>query len=61
MKPLKWVVAACMLSGASLVLAQTPPDAASAPQAASSSSPSAQQPAQACVGPVSFCSLYFGS
>ncbi|SAK74359.1 hypothetical protein AWB83_03704 [Caballeronia ptereochthonis] len=59
MKPLKFFVAAWMLSGASLVLAQTQPDGASAPQAASSSS--APRPTQECVGPASFCNIYFGS
>ena len=59
MKPLKLLVAACLLSSASLVLAQTPPDSANAPQAASS--PSAAQRVQECVGPASFCTPYFGS
>jgi hypothetical protein len=61
MKPLKFFVAACLLSSAPLVFAQTQTqaDGASAPQAASA--PNVSQPSQECVGPASFCTPYFGS
>lgn len=59
MKPLKFLVAACLLSSAPLVFAQTQADGASAPQAASA--PNVPQQSQECVGPASFCTPYFGS
>ncbi|WP_250475506.1 hypothetical protein [Caballeronia sp. GAFFF1] len=62
MKSLKFVVAAIMVSGASLAMAQT-----SAPAAESnvnqSSIQSPNQPSnqsQSCVGPASYCTVFFG-
>ncbi|SIT35424.1 conserved exported hypothetical protein [Paraburkholderia piptadeniae] len=73
MKALKLVLIACSLSAAALAHAQTAPADESAQQVAQSSAarvaqPEAQRPATApakkandCVGPVSYCVMYFGS
>jgi Ni/Co efflux regulator RcnB len=73
MKALKLVLIACSLSAAALAHAQTAPADESAQQVAQASAarvaqPEAQRPAPApakkaneCVGPVSYCVMYFGS
>ncbi|WP_159834392.1 hypothetical protein [Burkholderia sp. 8Y] len=58
MKSLKFVIAAIMFSGASLAMAQT-----SAPAAGSSANQTSSQPSnqtQQCVGPASYCTVFFG-
>ncbi|WP_322060795.1 hypothetical protein [Paraburkholderia sp. J63] len=72
MKSLKIAVVACSLFAAAAAYAQNEAPAASVPQqvAQSAAQPAAQAPANQiakpekkdeCVGPVSFCNLYFGS
>lgn len=72
MKSLKIAVVACSLFAAAAAYAQNQAPAASVPQqvAQSAAQPAAQAPANQiakpakkdeCVGPVSFCNLYFGS
>ncbi|WP_250453261.1 hypothetical protein [Caballeronia sp. ATUFL_M2_KS44] len=54
MKPLKFVIAAIMLSSASLAIAQT-----SAP-AADQQTKQVPHDSQECVGPASYCTVFFG-
>lgn len=73
MKALKLVLIACSLSAAALAHAQTAPADESAQQVAQANAarvaqPEAQRPvvkrakkADECVGPVSYCVMYFGS
>ena len=72
MKALKLVLIACSLSAAALAHAQTAPADDSAQQVAQTDAavvqPEAQHPAakpakkaNECVGPVSYCQMYFGS
>ncbi|MBN3812025.1 MULTISPECIES: hypothetical protein [Paraburkholderia] len=72
MKSLKIAVVACSLFAAAAAYAQSEAPAASVPQqvAQGAVQPAAQAPAREvaksavkdeCVGPVSFCNIYFGS
>ncbi|HWT38574.1 MAG TPA: hypothetical protein VN289_19975 [Paraburkholderia sp.] len=73
MKALKLVLIACSLSAAAFAHAQTAPADESAQQVAQANAarvahPDAQRPvakpakkANECVGPVSYCEMYFGS
>ncbi|WP_250536836.1 hypothetical protein [Caballeronia sp. AZ10_KS36] len=66
MKSLKFVVAAMMVSGASLAMAQTSAPAADSNTNQSSIQSSIQSPnqpsnqSQSCVGPASYCTVFFG-
>lgn len=58
MKPLKFVIAAIMLSSASLAMAQS---STSAPApAADQQTKQAPRDSQECVGPASYCTVFFG-
>ncbi|MDR5856725.1 hypothetical protein P9239_05820 [Caballeronia sp. LZ062] len=62
MKSLQFAIAAIMVSGASLAIAQTSAPAA-ASNASQSSAQSSSQPSnssQECVGPASYCTVFFG-
>ncbi|WP_109483433.1 hypothetical protein [Paraburkholderia sp. C35] len=73
MKALKLVLIACSLSAAALAHAQTAPADDGAQQVAQSNAARVTQPAaqdrvakpakkaNECVGPVSYCEIYFGS
>ncbi|KIG03541.1 hypothetical protein [Caballeronia concitans] len=57
MKPLKFVIAAIMLSSASLAIAQT---SAPAADEQSTQAPRQSHDSQECVGPASYCTVFFG-
>ncbi|GAB7534062.1 hypothetical protein AB4851_12340 [Burkholderia sp. 22PA0099] len=65
MKPMQLAIAALALSAACAAHAQTASgNAQPAPQQAHGTQRAPQQPAQTpadCVGPASFCNIYFGS
>ncbi|MDR5739738.1 MULTISPECIES: hypothetical protein [unclassified Caballeronia] len=61
MKPLKIMLAAIIFTGASLAIAQTSmPASDKAAGDTNQQSKQAPQRAQECVGPASYCSVFFG-
>lgn len=58
MKPLKFAITAIVLSGATLAMAQTSTPAADSQAAQQSSQAPRQDPN--CVGPASYCTVFFG-